>query len=95
MLRYSRSDTELAAAGARDETRAAELRQAAAGAARQRGYGADRRPRRSRRRQANELIDRRTFSWTELFNPFEATLPPDVRITSVRPRVDDDAACRR
>ena len=26
-------------------------------------------------RQANELIDRRTFSWTELFNRFETTLP--------------------
>ena len=39
-------------------------------------------------RQANELIDRRVFSWTELFNRFEATLPDDVRITTVRPRVD-------
>ena len=35
---------------------------------------------------ANELIDRRTFSWTELFNYFEMTLPEQVRITSVRPR---------
>ena len=39
-------------------------------------------------RQANDLIDRRTFSWTELFNQFEATLPDDVRITSVRPTLD-------
>jgi type IV pilus assembly protein PilN len=39
-------------------------------------------------RKANDLIDRRTFSWTELFNRFETTLPADVRITSVRPRVD-------
>jgi len=39
-------------------------------------------------RKANELIDRRTFSWTELFNWFETTLPEDVRITSVRPKVD-------
>ena len=39
-------------------------------------------------RKANDLIDRRTFSWTELFNRFEATLPEDVRITSVRPKVD-------
>jgi Tfp pilus assembly protein PilN len=38
-------------------------------------------------RQANDLIDRRTFSWTELFNVFETTLPPEVRITSVRPRL--------
>ena len=27
-------------------------------------------------REANELIDRRTFSWTELLNQFQATLPP-------------------
>ncbi|HUK33341.1 MAG TPA: PilN domain-containing protein, partial [Vicinamibacterales bacterium] len=38
-------------------------------------------------RQANDLIDRRTFSWTELFNVFEKTLPDDVRITAVRPNV--------
>jgi Tfp pilus assembly protein PilN len=40
--------------------------------------------------EANTLIDRRTFSWTELFNRFEATLPPDVRIAAVRPSVDQD-----
>ena len=39
-------------------------------------------------RQANELIDRRTFSWTELFNRFEKTLPDEVRFTTVRPRLD-------
>jgi Tfp pilus assembly protein PilN len=38
-------------------------------------------------REANSLIDRRTFSWTALFNTFETTLPDDVRITSVRPSV--------
>jgi len=41
-------------------------------------------------REANNLIDRRTFSWTALFNRFETTLPDDVRITSVRPSVDRD-----
>lgn len=40
--------------------------------------------------EANRLIDGRVFSWTALFNRFEATLPPDVRITSVHPRVTDD-----
>jgi Tfp pilus assembly protein PilN len=40
--------------------------------------------------EANQLIDRRTFSWTELFNRFEATLPPEVRITSVKPSLDAD-----
>lgn len=38
--------------------------------------------------EANALIDRRVFSWTELFNQFEATLPPGVRIAAVRPSVD-------
>jgi Tfp pilus assembly protein PilN len=41
-------------------------------------------------REANNLIDRRTFSWTALFNRFETTLPDDVRITSVQPKVDRD-----
>lgn len=39
-------------------------------------------------REANDIIDRRAFSWTELFSQFEATLPPDVRITAIRPRLD-------
>jgi hypothetical protein len=39
-------------------------------------------------REANQIIDQRAFSWTELFAQFEATLPPDVRITAVRPRLD-------
>ena len=39
-------------------------------------------------REANELIDRRAFSWTTLFNQFEETLPPDVRIVMVTPQVD-------
>lgn len=38
-------------------------------------------------REANAIIDQRAFSWTELFSRFEATLPPDVRITAVRPRL--------
>ena len=39
-------------------------------------------------REANQLIDRRAFSWTDLFNRFEATLPGDVRIASVTPQLD-------
>lgn len=39
--------------------------------------------------EANVLIDGRTFSWTELFNRFEATLPAGVRITAVQPQRDD------
>jgi hypothetical protein len=39
-------------------------------------------------REANTIIDQRAFSWTELFAQFEDTLPADVRITAVRPRLD-------
>jgi Tfp pilus assembly protein PilN len=38
--------------------------------------------------EANQLIERRVFSWTELFNEFERTLPPEVRITAVEPQFD-------
>ena len=41
-------------------------------------------------REANSIIDRRAFSWTGLFIQLEATLPDDVRITSVQPRLDRD-----
>ena len=41
-------------------------------------------------REANQLIDRRAFSWTELLNQFQATLPADVRITAVQPQIDSD-----
>jgi Tfp pilus assembly protein PilN len=36
-------------------------------------------------KEANDLIEQRTFSWTQLFNQLEATLPEDVMLTSVRP----------
>jgi Tfp pilus assembly protein PilN len=88
LVTYSRSDTELGSAATRDENRAAELR---AEAARLRGSVDAKQiaAASEQARQANALIDRRTFSWTELLNRFEATLPRDVRITSVRPRVID------
>ena len=41
-------------------------------------------------REANVLIERRVFSWTEVLNQFETTLPASVRISSVRPRVERD-----
>jgi Tfp pilus assembly protein PilN len=41
-------------------------------------------------REANSIIDRRAFSWTELLTQLEATLPDDVRITTVQPRLDKD-----
>ncbi len=87
LLRYSHSNTELETAASRDESRAADLRTAAAKLrssvdTRQIDYARD------EARQANTLIDRRTFSWTELFNTFEKTLPDNVRITAVRPKAD-------
>jgi hypothetical protein len=38
--------------------------------------------------EANLLIQRRAFSWTELFNRFEHTLPSEVRISAVEPQID-------
>ena len=77
------------AQAARDEAREAELR---AAATRLRGTVDIKQieAASSDARQANELIDRRTFSWTELFNRIEATLPPEVMITSVRPDIRDE-----
>lgn len=40
-------------------------------------------------REANLLIERRAFSWTDLFNRFEETLPANVRIAAVQPQVDE------
>ena len=87
VLKYSRSDTQLATQAARDEDRAADLRRQATTLRgtvdpRQIEFAS------SEARQANELIDRRTFSWTELLNRFETTLPDDVRVASMKPTVE-------
>src|SRR5262245_37105211 len=89
VLRYSRSDTRLATEASRNETRAAELRQQAA------RLRATVDPKQiefasTEARLANDLIDRRTFSWTDLFNRFEATLPDEVRIAAIRSRIDEE-----
>jgi Tfp pilus assembly protein PilN len=39
-------------------------------------------------REANGIIDRRAFSWTALLTQLEATLPDDMRITTVQSRLD-------
>ena len=39
-------------------------------------------------REANTLITQRVFSWTDFFNRIEATLPPDVMVTEVRPEIE-------
>ena len=89
LLQYSRSDTELATQASRDEAKTSDIRTSAA----ELRAGVD--PKQVEvasleARLANDLIDRRTFSWTELFNRFETTLPDEVRITSVRPRIEGD-----
>jgi Tfp pilus assembly protein PilN len=87
VIQLSGRDTQLASQAARDEAAAQELRRAAT---RDRGTVDLRSLERasSDAREANDLIDRRTFSWTELFNRFETTLPDDVRITAIQPKVD-------
>ncbi len=89
LVRFSRSDTELALQATRDEAKAAELR---AGAAAQRAGVNPRQMEAAfgQAREANDLIDRRTFSWTALLNQFETTLPDNARIVAIRPRVDKD-----
>lgn len=39
-------------------------------------------------REANGLIDARTFSWTVLFGLLEKTMPMDVRLVAVSPSID-------
>jgi Tfp pilus assembly protein PilN len=87
VLQLSGRDTQLGTQASRDEARAADLRQAAA---RDRSTVDPKALEQAsaQAREANDLIDRRTFSWTDLFNRFETTLPDDVRITSVQPKVD-------
>jgi Tfp pilus assembly protein PilN len=41
-------------------------------------------------KEANDLIDQRTFSWTQLFNQLESTLPDDVMLTSIHPEFKDN-----
>ena len=43
-------------------------------------------------REANEIIDQRAFSWTNLFAQLETTLPDDVRVTAVQPRIDKEGS---
>jgi Tfp pilus assembly protein PilN len=39
--------------------------------------------------EANALIAQRTFSWTQVFNRVEATLPEGVMLTAIRPEIDE------
>ena len=42
-------------------------------------------------KEANRLIEQRTFSWTALFNQLETTLPEDVMLAAVHPEFTDGA----
>jgi Tfp pilus assembly protein PilN len=86
-LRYRQGDSESARQADADEARAVELRQQIVklrGSLDPRQIDAAS----SAARQANELIDRRTFSWTELLNRLETTLPDEAHIVAVRPKLD-------
>lgn len=83
----SAQQRELSARMARDESKAAELRREA-----QRVRGRiDAQVLESTvkaAREANTIIDQRTFSWTALFNVIERTIPTEVRLRSVAPSLD-------
>jgi len=91
LLTLSARQRTLSADAVRAETEAARLRAEAA------GYRARIDPRElasvtADAREANAIIDRRAFSWTALFSQFERALPPDVRITAVQPRREQNGA---
>jgi Tfp pilus assembly protein PilN len=88
IVRLSREKTELAGRIARDQAEAGRLTGEAASI--RRGINKDELELvASAAREANDLIDQRTFSWTAFFNYIEATLPPDVMLVAVRPTVKD------
>ena len=89
VVRLSRYKTELNAAISRDRTQTAQLSGEAAAVRR----GLDQKQLASvvaEAKEANLLIEQRTFSWTQLFNHLEATLPDDVMLTSIRPDFGKD-----
>ncbi len=84
VIALSRQKTELSSRMAQDEAEAERLRTEAAAIRR----GIDKEELQvvaAAAREANGLIDQRTFSWTAFFNYIEDTLPPDVMLIAVRP----------
>ena len=88
VVALSRENTELASRVNTDHAEAAQLTRMAA-EIRQKIDRAELQLVVDSAREANALIDQRTFSWTAFFNRLEATMPPDVMLTSVRPAVKD------
>jgi hypothetical protein len=91
IVSLSNQNTELLARAADEETRARQLRTSAQQVRRTLDLKQIQTVSASAR-EANALIDRRLFSWTELFNRFETTLPAEVRIASFRPKIDQEGA---
>ncbi|HJO37588.1 MAG: hypothetical protein QGF21_08240 [Vicinamibacterales bacterium] len=89
IVELSRSHTDLGLRVAQDEAAAREM-VGETEAVRLQIDGAELRVVTDAVREANGLIGLRMFSWTELFNRIETTLPPDVMLTSVRPEVDGE-----
>jgi hypothetical protein len=90
LFRLSRLNTTLSGRMREDRTAAEEFSRKA----RQTRQGIDRNELQlvvAAAREANTLIDSRTFSWTEFLNHIESTLPPDVMLASVRPAIEDGA----
>jgi hypothetical protein len=90
IVTLSRHNTELSAQTDREQAEAQRLTAAAAGIRRTINHD-ELEIVVEAAREANSLIDQRTFSWTEFFNRIETTLPPDVMLTAVRPTIREDA----
>lgn len=88
LVSLSAQQSELSARIASDEQRAAALRREAA-AVRGRVDAALLASTERATREANGVIDQRTFSWTGLFNVVERTIPADVRLQAITPQVEE------
>jgi Tfp pilus assembly protein PilN len=89
LVRLNASQRTLGAHAAESESEAARLRQEAA-AIRAQINTKDLETVANAAREANGIIDQRAFSWSELFDQLEQTLPDDVRITVVDPTLTQD-----
>jgi hypothetical protein len=88
IMSFNERNSELVSRAEASEARASELR-AQAQATRQAMNREDVSEVSADARTANLLIDRRVFSWTDLFNRFEDTLPTNARILAVAPQTDN------
>ena len=89
ILELARSNTELTAAAEQSERTTAGI-STQASALRRETSNAELEALATAAQEANRLIDRRVFSWTEFFNRIERTLPGNVMLTAVRPDIDAD-----